>query len=68
MCRLYRRVPPPRSGLLGFASSREVIMVPVYWYLRHGQSDRNVEELLAKRRDGPRQHLQLGAVVHAAAY
>jgi tRNA U34 5-carboxymethylaminomethyl modifying enzyme MnmG/GidA len=34
MRRRHRRVPPPRSGFVGFRFPREVIMLAVRWYLR----------------------------------
>ncbi len=42
---------PPRatSVFAGFRFPPEVIPVAVRWYLRHGLSDRDVEELLAER-------------------
>jgi IS6 family transposase len=43
------RVSPPRSGFAGFRFPPEVITLAVRWYLRYGQSYRDVEELLAER-------------------
>jgi transposase-like protein len=40
---------PPRSAFVGFRFPAEVIVVAVRWYLRHGLSYRDVEELLAER-------------------
>jgi transposase, IS6 family len=42
-------VSVPRSGFAGFWFPPEVIMVAVRWYLRHGLSYRDGEELLAER-------------------
>jgi transposase-like protein len=46
-----RRVPAPlpRSAFAGFRFPPDVITVAVRWYLRHGLSYRDVEELLAER-------------------
>jgi transposase, IS6 family len=50
--RLIRRTSgpaPSRSAFAGFRFQPEVIVLAVRWYLRFGQSDRDVEELLAER-------------------
>jgi transposase-like protein len=49
MRRRFARVPAPRSGFAGFRFPPDVIMIAVRWYLRHGLSYRDVEELLAER-------------------
>ena len=52
LMRRIRRVCPvllPPSALSGFRFPREVIVLAVRWYLRYGQSYRDVEELLAER-------------------
>ena len=41
------RVPALRSSFTGFRFPPEVILVAVRWYLLHGLSYRDVEELLA---------------------
>lgn len=52
-CAVVVQVPPPRSGLAVFRFPAEVILLTVRsavrWYLRHGLSYREVEELLAER-------------------
>ena len=51
--RRVRPVLPPPSAFTGFRFPREVIVLAVRsavrWYLRYGQSYRDVEELLAER-------------------
>jgi transposase, IS6 family len=51
MKRTRRPRPPVRmpSGFTGFGFPPEVILVAVRWYLRHGLSYRDLEELLAQR-------------------
>src|SRR6188472_3443604 len=48
----HRRLGPPvtmLSGFTGFRFPPEVILLAVRWYLRHGLSYRDFEELLAER-------------------
>ena len=47
----HRKQPPPidRSAFTGYRFPPEVIMLAVRWYLRHGFSYRDVEELLVER-------------------
>ena len=40
---------PPRSAFAGFRFPPDVIVVAVRWYLRHGLSYRDIEELVAER-------------------
>jgi transposase-like protein len=44
-----RPLPVSRSAFAGSRFPAEVISVAVRWYLRHGLSYRDVEELLAAR-------------------
>ena len=44
-----RRVSVSRSGFAGFRFPPDVITLAVRWYLRYGQSYRDIEELLAER-------------------
>jgi transposase-like protein len=44
-----RRSIPPRSTFAGFRFPPDVIVLAVRWYLRFGQSYRDLEELLAER-------------------
>ena len=46
---LVRPVQPPKSAFTGFRFPPEVIRIVVRWYLRCGQSYRDLEELLAER-------------------
>jgi hypothetical protein len=39
----------PRSSFAGFRFPQDVVLIAVRWYLRYGQSYRDVEELLAER-------------------
>ena|SRR5664280_304612 len=47
--RLIRPVRPPRLAFNGFRLPPEVILIAVRWYLRHGLSYRDLEELPAER-------------------
>ena len=52
MSRRRRRETPPNPSLSAFSGFRfppEIIMFAVRWYLRHGLSHRDLEELLAER-------------------
>jgi hypothetical protein len=57
-------------GVRRISVPSEVIILVVRWYLRFGLSYRDVEELLAERGIDvdSRQHLSVGAAVHAAAH
>jgi transposase-like protein len=61
------RVSAPRSSFAGFRFPPNVIMLAVRWYLRYGQSYREVEELLTERDIAVDHvtHLSLGTAVHA---
>ena len=49
IARCRRSSPPPALAFAGYRFPTEVIVLAVRWYLRHGLSYRDVEELLAER-------------------
>ena len=44
-----RRLPQPDTAFTGIRFPAEIIGLAVRWYLRHGLSYRDVEELLVER-------------------
>lgn len=56
--------------LKGFRFPKEIVLLAVRWYLRHGLSYRDLEEMLEERGVCLDQHddLSLGATLHAAAH